>query len=168
MPTARSSSRMSTIARDNGSFVELSSGAQPGDRLVLNISSQIAPGQVVAANEAGRCRRGCHSRPSAEVALDEIACRLTVAAADAARPRGLRGRPKLPHAEIRICRRTSHRSLPRRTPASAAGGGAETSDLATWWRSLDDAEARLAGRSRGQVQSGPGDCARPAAAGAHL
>ncbi len=39
-----------TIARDNGSMVELSSGVKPGDRLVLNISSQIAPGQVVSAN----------------------------------------------------------------------------------------------------------------------
>jgi hypothetical protein len=40
------------IARDNGSLVELSSGVEPGDRLVLNISSQIASGQTVAANEA--------------------------------------------------------------------------------------------------------------------
>lgn len=40
------------IARDNGSLVELSSGVEPGARLVLNISSQIAPGQTVAANEA--------------------------------------------------------------------------------------------------------------------
>jgi RND family efflux transporter MFP subunit len=39
-----------TIARDNGSLVELGSGAKPGDRLVLNISSQIAAGQEVAAN----------------------------------------------------------------------------------------------------------------------
>jgi RND family efflux transporter MFP subunit len=39
------------IARDNGSLVELSSGVQPGDRLVLNISSQIATGQIVAVNE---------------------------------------------------------------------------------------------------------------------
>jgi hypothetical protein len=39
-----------TIARDNGSLVELASGANPGDRLVLNISSQIAAGQEVAAN----------------------------------------------------------------------------------------------------------------------
>jgi RND family efflux transporter MFP subunit len=39
-----------TIARDNGSMVELSSGVKPDDRLVLNISSQIAPGQVVSAN----------------------------------------------------------------------------------------------------------------------
>jgi RND family efflux transporter MFP subunit len=40
-----------SIARDNGSLVELSSGAKPGDRLVLNISSQIASGQSVAAND---------------------------------------------------------------------------------------------------------------------
>ena len=40
-----------SIARDNGSLVELSSGARPGDRLVLNISSQIAAGQAVAVNE---------------------------------------------------------------------------------------------------------------------
>jgi RND family efflux transporter MFP subunit len=39
------------IARDNGSLVELASGVHPGDRLVLNISSQIAPGQKVAVNE---------------------------------------------------------------------------------------------------------------------
>jgi RND family efflux transporter MFP subunit len=40
-----------TIARDNGSLVELSSGVAVGDRLVLNISSQIAPGQVVAVSD---------------------------------------------------------------------------------------------------------------------
>jgi len=39
-----------TIARDNGSLVELASGVKPGDKLVLNISSQIAPGQPVAVN----------------------------------------------------------------------------------------------------------------------
>jgi RND family efflux transporter MFP subunit len=39
------------IARDNGSLVELASGVQAGDRLVLNISSQIASHQSVAANE---------------------------------------------------------------------------------------------------------------------
>jgi RND family efflux transporter MFP subunit len=38
------------IARDNGSLVELGSGARPGDRLVLNISSQIAAGQTVAVD----------------------------------------------------------------------------------------------------------------------
>jgi RND family efflux transporter MFP subunit len=37
-----------TIARDNGSLVELASGVKPGDRLVLNISSQITSGQTVA------------------------------------------------------------------------------------------------------------------------
>ena len=45
-----------TIARDNGSLVELASGAQQGDRLVLNISSQIASGQTVTANEPGADR----------------------------------------------------------------------------------------------------------------
>jgi RND family efflux transporter MFP subunit len=40
-----------SIARDNGSLVALSSGVKPGDRLVLNISSQIAAGQTVAVNE---------------------------------------------------------------------------------------------------------------------
>jgi RND family efflux transporter MFP subunit len=40
------------IARDNGSLVELSSGVKPGDRLVLNISSQIATGQMVTVNQA--------------------------------------------------------------------------------------------------------------------
>jgi RND family efflux transporter MFP subunit len=39
------------IARDNGSLVELVSGVQPGDKLVLNISSQISSGQTVAVNE---------------------------------------------------------------------------------------------------------------------
>ena len=39
------------IARDNGSMVELASGIKPGDRLVLNISSQIASGETVAVNE---------------------------------------------------------------------------------------------------------------------
>jgi multidrug efflux pump subunit AcrA (membrane-fusion protein) len=46
------------IARDNGSLVELSAGAQPGDRLVLNISSQIAAGQAVAVGEPGAADRG--------------------------------------------------------------------------------------------------------------
>jgi RND family efflux transporter MFP subunit len=42
-----------TIVRDNGSLVELGSGVEPGDKLVLNISSQIAAGQTVTASEAG-------------------------------------------------------------------------------------------------------------------
>ncbi|HEY0748791.1 MAG TPA: efflux RND transporter periplasmic adaptor subunit [Steroidobacteraceae bacterium] len=40
-----------TIVRDNGSLVELGSGVKPGDRLVLNISSQIASGQRVTPTE---------------------------------------------------------------------------------------------------------------------
>jgi RND family efflux transporter MFP subunit len=41
-----------TIARDNGSMVELGSGVKPGDRLVLNISSQIASGQAVTVTDS--------------------------------------------------------------------------------------------------------------------
>ncbi len=41
-----------TIGRDNGSLVELTSGVKPGDRLVLNISSQIVAGQTVAVHES--------------------------------------------------------------------------------------------------------------------
>lgn len=44
------------IARDNGALVELASGAQPGDRLVLNISSQIQPGQPVTVSNGGEAR----------------------------------------------------------------------------------------------------------------
>jgi RND family efflux transporter MFP subunit len=40
------------IARDNGSLVELASGVEAGDKLVLNISSQIADGEQVAVNES--------------------------------------------------------------------------------------------------------------------
>jgi hypothetical protein len=41
-----------TIVRDNGCLVELGSGVKPGDRLVLNISSQIASGQRVTPTES--------------------------------------------------------------------------------------------------------------------
>jgi RND family efflux transporter MFP subunit len=40
-----------TIARDDGNVVELASGVEPGDKLVLNISSQITAGQQVAMQE---------------------------------------------------------------------------------------------------------------------
>jgi RND family efflux transporter MFP subunit len=36
-----------SIARDDGNLVELGSGVKPGDRLVLNLSSQISPGDAV-------------------------------------------------------------------------------------------------------------------------
>jgi RND family efflux transporter MFP subunit len=41
-----------TIARDNGSVIEVSQGVQAGDRLVLNISNRIAAGQSVAVSAA--------------------------------------------------------------------------------------------------------------------
>jgi RND family efflux transporter MFP subunit len=45
-----------TIGRDDGSVVELSSGAAPGDQLALNVSSQIADGELVRVQgvEAGK------------------------------------------------------------------------------------------------------------------
>jgi RND family efflux transporter MFP subunit len=39
------------IGRDDGTMVELASGVQPGERLVLNISNQIAPAQLVSVRE---------------------------------------------------------------------------------------------------------------------
>ena len=36
-----------TIARDDGSLVELGSGVAPGDRLALNLSAQVSPGDQV-------------------------------------------------------------------------------------------------------------------------
>jgi RND family efflux transporter MFP subunit len=47
-----------TIARDNGSLVELASGVKAGDRLVLNISSQLSSGQAVSANATGGAAAG--------------------------------------------------------------------------------------------------------------
>ena len=43
-----------SIARDNGSFVEIASGLSEGDRVALNISNQIADGQKVTIAESGK------------------------------------------------------------------------------------------------------------------
>ena len=45
--------RRVTIARDEGNVLDLSSGVHPGDRVALNISSQIADGESVIANDVG-------------------------------------------------------------------------------------------------------------------
>src|SRR5262249_41032875 len=45
-----------TIARDDGGVVELGSGVNAGDRLVLNLSSQIGEGQLVRVNGATGAR----------------------------------------------------------------------------------------------------------------
>jgi membrane fusion protein, multidrug efflux system len=47
--SGRISFRSVTIGRDDGSVVELSSGVAPGDRLALNVSSQISDGELVRA-----------------------------------------------------------------------------------------------------------------------
>ena len=40
-----------TIARDNGNFVEIASGLSAGDKVALNISSQIVDGDRVTVKE---------------------------------------------------------------------------------------------------------------------
>jgi RND family efflux transporter MFP subunit len=52
-PSGRISFRSVTIGRDDGSMVELSSGVSPGDRVALNVSSQIADGELVRSQPAG-------------------------------------------------------------------------------------------------------------------
>jgi RND family efflux transporter MFP subunit len=47
-----------TIARDDGSFLELGPGIDPGDRLVLNISSQISAGETVAISNPSLASAG--------------------------------------------------------------------------------------------------------------
>ena len=48
----RVSFRKVTIARDDGNMVELGSGLSPGDKVALNISSQIGDGDAVAVSES--------------------------------------------------------------------------------------------------------------------
>lgn len=45
--------RQVTIARDNGSVVEIKSGVAVGDRIALNIGSQVAEGEKIAVNNSG-------------------------------------------------------------------------------------------------------------------
>jgi multidrug efflux pump subunit AcrA (membrane-fusion protein) len=51
-PSGRISFSKVTIGRDDGSVVELNSGVAPGDRIALNVSSQIADGELVRAQAA--------------------------------------------------------------------------------------------------------------------
>ena len=48
------------IARDDGGMVELASGVAPGDRLALNVSSQIGDGEHVTARELDGHGRAGH------------------------------------------------------------------------------------------------------------
>jgi RND family efflux transporter MFP subunit len=51
-PSGKISFRNVSIGRDDGSVVELTSGVSPGDRLALNVSSQITDGQTVRTRAA--------------------------------------------------------------------------------------------------------------------
>jgi len=53
MPDQTISLRPVTIAQDNGAMVALASGVSPGDRLALNLSSQIADGSKVRLQADG-------------------------------------------------------------------------------------------------------------------
>lgn len=55
--------RKVAIGRDDGSIVELSSGVAAGDRLALNVSSQIADGEPVRAR-AAEADRGAGGKPA--------------------------------------------------------------------------------------------------------
>ena len=57
-----------TIARDDGSFLELDPGIDPGDRLVLNISSQISPGEAVAVSNPSLASAGAGTGTAAVAA----------------------------------------------------------------------------------------------------
>ena len=41
------------IARDDGNIVEIGSGVSPGEKVVLNISSEVADGEAVTVAEQG-------------------------------------------------------------------------------------------------------------------
>lgn len=58
-----------TIGRDDGNVVELSSGVAPGDQVALNVSSQIADGELVSVQ--GGERGGEAGKPAAPVATAE-------------------------------------------------------------------------------------------------
>jgi RND family efflux transporter MFP subunit len=49
-----------TIARDDGATVELGSGVKPGDKLILNLSSQIASGDSVQIGRTEGAASGAH------------------------------------------------------------------------------------------------------------
>jgi RND family efflux transporter MFP subunit len=51
-----------TIGRDDGSVVELTSGVSAGDQVALNVSSQIADGQLVRARPADSAPAGATAR----------------------------------------------------------------------------------------------------------
>jgi RND family efflux transporter MFP subunit len=52
-PSGRISFRSVTIGRDDGSVVELGSGVAAGDKVALNVSSQIGDGELVRVQPAG-------------------------------------------------------------------------------------------------------------------
>lgn len=64
-----------TIARDDGSTVELGAGVEPGEKLILNISSQITAGQQVSPQNDAAAPPGAAAASSAAVASSTVARR---------------------------------------------------------------------------------------------
>ena len=111
-----------TIARDDGNMVELSSGVKPGERLVLNLSSQISSGR------SGRDRQAAMSAqrlqgPSLAIAF---ATGFTLLVSR------MRRRSQLSPSRRLRCRSTM------RHRAQTTGTGSP--DLAAWWQALKDPE----------------------------
>ena len=145
------SSSMSTIARDDGSQVELGPGVSPGDRLVLNISSQIGAGQTVAVSNPSlawptmprrrrvedavmRAQRALRRQnASGGIARLAVMCIIAGLTACAVGPNY-----RTPDTELagRVLGERRHR---RRRPRATIVPG-PSADLAAWWRALGDAE----------------------------
>ena len=83
-----------TIARDDGSLVELGSGVAPGDRLALNLSAQVSAGDLVKVNAPAAA--AAPARAGVEMMRGRRGS--PAAARGGGRARRLRGRPELPHA----------------------------------------------------------------------
>jgi len=77
-----------TIARDQGSTIELGSGVDAGDKVALNISSQIADGDIVAVTEAASGANGTAQASGADHAASPAAAAPAAAArTDSGKPR---------------------------------------------------------------------------------
>ena len=126
-----------TIARDNGSLVELGSGVKPGDRLVLNISSQIAEGQSVTANDSDAAPTARSKRSDENRCCNDGAAGLLTGLAVDFR----RAAPRDPTTTRRSRTRRRHlwRAL-RRMRGIDAAHAPTAPDPATWWRALNDPE----------------------------
>jgi RND family efflux transporter MFP subunit len=71
-PDGKVNFRKVTIALDQGDFVEIGSGLSPGDRVALNISSEIDDGDVVTVNEIDHPEAAPAPRPGPTTRLTPV------------------------------------------------------------------------------------------------